>query len=249
MYGRLDRLERCSGGVARRPASAGPEGWYDFRPREVRAKRAPSCTTGRSTAQRWISWPRDAAVGAVPRRRGRRRTPRPRCRPSSRSVRRKVERMRADYPHAGHVHVRRPERDQPGHHRRADPADARRPPGRTHRLPAALPPALLRSRPAAAPACPSRSARSSSASTEDEVTVQLVNLDPVDGAGRRSCRAAPTPSTRSPASGPRAPAARPTRVDHSHFAVRLAPGAGARLRVGMKRYANQPTLDTSLDIA
>ena len=33
-----------------------------------------------------------------------------------------------------------------------------------------------------------------------------------------------------------------TAVDHPHFAVRLSPGAGARLVVGMQRYANQPTL-------
>jgi hypothetical protein len=31
-------------------------------------------------------------------------------------------------------------------------------------------------------------------------------------------------------------------VDHSHFAVTLAPGAGERLTVTMQRYANQPTL-------
>jgi hypothetical protein len=32
-------------------------------------------------------------------------------------------------------------------------------------------------------------------------------------------------------------------VNAPHFAVRLAPGAGARVRVDMQRYANQPTLD------
>jgi len=31
-------------------------------------------------------------------------------------------------------------------------------------------------------------------------------------------------------------------VDHTHFAVKLAPGAGTRLTIGMQRYANQPTL-------
>jgi hypothetical protein len=31
------------------------------------------------------------------------------------------------------------------------------------------------------------------------------------------------------------------QVDHSHFAVRLAPGCGTRLVVDMKRYANRPT--------
>ena len=33
-----------------------------------------------------------------------------------------------------------------------------------------------------------------------------------------------------------------TAVDHPHFVVRLAPGAGARLVIGRQRYANQPTL-------
>jgi len=35
---------------------------------------------------------------------------------------------------------------------------------------------------------------------------------------------------------------RTTRIDDTRFAVRLAPGAGQRLEVEMKRYANQPTL-------
>ena len=30
-------------------------------------------------------------------------------------------------------------------------------------------------------------------------------------------------------------------VDHSHFTVHLAPGAGSRLAIKMRRYANQPT--------
>ena len=88
--------------------------------------------------------------------------------------------------------------------------------------------------------------------TEDEVTLRLVNLDPVSartvvvqgGAyaehqittvrmGGSDGAAGPRPATAATAV---------TAVDHSHFAVRLAPGAGARLAVGMKRYANQPTL-------
>jgi hypothetical protein len=36
-------------------------------------------------------------------------------------------------------------------------------------------------------------------------------------------------------------------VNSPHFDVRLAPGAGARLRVGMKRYVNQPSLDFPWD--
>jgi len=45
-----------------------------------------------------------------------------------------------------------------------------------------------------------------------------------------------------PAEGAGAAPAAPVDVDGSHFAVRLAPGAGARFDVGMRRYANQPTL-------
>ena len=33
-----------------------------------------------------------------------------------------------------------------------------------------------------------------------------------------------------------------TAVDGSHFVVRLAPGAGARLEIGLRRYANPPTV-------
>ena len=36
-------------------------------------------------------------------------------------------------------------------------------------------------------------------------------------------------------------------VNASHFDVRLAPGSGAKLRIGMKRYVNQPTLDFPWD--
>ncbi len=42
---------------------------------------------------------------------------------------------------------------------------------------------------------------------------------------------------------PSAPPAAPTElaVDGPHLTVRLAPGAGVRLTLGMKRYTNQPT--------
>jgi hypothetical protein len=102
----------------------------------------------------------------------------------------------------------------------------------------------------------------------DEVTLQLVNLDPVDekvvvvqgGAyaehqiGR--VRSTPVPGTGAESSDAmllggaqydrrselaQAPAAVEAGVDHSHFTVRLAPGAGARLTLAIRRYANQPT--------
>jgi hypothetical protein len=76
--------------------------------------------------------------------------------------------------------------------------------------------------------------------TEDGVTLQLVSLDPLEtrtvivqgGAyGEHQI-------TTVQAEGAEAP----VPVDHSHLAVRLAPGAGTRLTLGLGRYANQPTL-------
>ena len=77
--------------------------------------------------------------------------------------------------------------------------------------------------------------------TEEDVTVQLVNLDPVDErtvivqGGAYAEHQITTVRPGGSATGS-------TAVDHPHFAVRLAPLAGARLVVGMQRYANQPTL-------
>src|SRR5207302_7287081 len=74
---------------------------------------------------------------------------------------------------------------------------------------------------------------------ESEVTLQLVNLDPVDekvvvvqGGAYGEHQIARVRST---------PAQAEAAVDHSHFTVRLAPGAGARLTLTITRYANQPT--------
>ena len=75
--------------------------------------------------------------------------------------------------------------------------------------------------------------------SEGEVTLQLVNLDPVEekvvvvqGGAYAEHQIARVRS-----SAVEAEAA----VDHSHFTVRLAPGAGARLTLTITRYANQPT--------
>jgi hypothetical protein len=73
--------------------------------------------------------------------------------------------------------------------------------------------------------------------SDGEVTLQLVNLDPLvehvvvvqSGAYAEH-----------QITSVRAPAAEQV-VDHSHITVRLAPGAGARLTLTVKRYVNQPT--------
>ena len=72
------------------------------------------------------------------------------------------------------------------------------------------------------------------------MTVQLVNLDPVTERtvivqGGAYAEHQITTVRQEGRAGS-------TAVDHPHFAVRLSPRAGARLVVGMQRYANQPTL-------
>jgi len=81
---------------------------------------------------------------------------------------------------------------------------------------------------------------------EDEVTLRLVNLDPVCERtvivqGGAYAEHEITHVHIDGASGANE-GADPIAVDHPYFAVRRAPGAGGRLRVGMRRYAHQPTL-------
>jgi hypothetical protein len=73
--------------------------------------------------------------------------------------------------------------------------------------------------------------------TDDEVSVTLLNLDPstektiiVQGGAYAEHQITQVQA----ASGT-------TPVDHSHFAVHLAPGSGERLVIKMKRFANKPT--------
>jgi hypothetical protein len=101
---------------------------------------------------------------------------------------------------------------------------------------------------------------------ENQVTVQLVNLDPVEartvivqgGAYAEHqitrVRSEAVAETAGESEGmllgratgrrqaPREESAPVTvEVDGTHFAVRLAPGTGTRLTIDMQRYANQPT--------
>ena len=74
--------------------------------------------------------------------------------------------------------------------------------------------------------------------TDDEVSLTLVNVNQVEerdvvvqggGYGEHQLASVTVDGTVSPVDGP-------------HFAMRLAPGAGSRMTIKMKRYANQPTL-------
>jgi hypothetical protein len=76
--------------------------------------------------------------------------------------------------------------------------------------------------------------------SDDEATVSLVNCDPlchrtvvVQGGAYAEHQVASVE-----VAGATTP---PVPIEHSHFAVRLAPGAGGRLTLKMRRYANQPT--------
>lgn len=75
--------------------------------------------------------------------------------------------------------------------------------------------------------------------TDETVTVELLNLDPVDprpvivqggSYGEHRIRAINHDGKRTP-------------IDASSFQVLLAPGSGAALEIEMDRYANQPTMD------
>jgi hypothetical protein len=72
----------------------------------------------------------------------------------------------------------------------------------------------------------------------DSVTVQLVNLDPVND--RRLVIQGGAYAEHqfvNVSSG-----GEPKPVDRSYLTIRLAAGSGARLEIGMNRYANQPTM-------
>jgi len=72
----------------------------------------------------------------------------------------------------------------------------------------------------------------------DSVTVQLVNLDPVS-----ECRLIIQGGAYAEHQFLSVSAGGETKdLDRSWFSIRLAAGAGAKLKIGMKRYANQPTM-------
>ena len=244
MYGRLDKIERLQQGRAIDDLPAkGPEGWYEFRPHKF----APGAlelyywTLDRSALDllpetpAWVRY-LDGADESFPERA---------LREDLELLRRKMAMQRAD--------ARTPDTTMSDDPNRINPATTNAlvqlmlggiPVGRIgyplHCRLRYFDPARRRAGlPADVGALVERM-------TEDEVTLQLVNLDPVSGrtvivqGGAYAEHQITAVRTDGPA-GRNIPAST-TEVDHSHFAVRLAPGAGARLTVGMNRYANQPTL-------
>jgi hypothetical protein len=75
--------------------------------------------------------------------------------------------------------------------------------------------------------------------TPEGVGVTLVNLSPVEA---RTVTVQGGAYAEHQIVSVRAEGGQETPVDGSHFVVRLAPGTGARLEIGMRRYANLPTV-------
>jgi hypothetical protein len=238
MYGRLDRLDRLqnAGTIDDLPAE-GPEGWYQFRSHKF----APGAlelyywTLDRTALDllpdtpRWVryldggdeSYPEDV------------------LRTDLEDLRTKVERMRAD--------VRTPDTTMSDDPNLINPATTDAlvrlmlgglPVGRTgyplHCELRYFDPLRRRA------GLPEQVGALVERITEQDVTVQLVNLDPVTErtvivqGGAYAEHQITTVQVEGGAGS--------TAVDHPHFAVRLAPGAGVRLVIARQRYANQPTL-------
>ena len=265
MYGRLDRLEKLRRGETLDDLpSDGPTGWYEFRPQKF----APSAdalwywTLDRSTLElagetpRWVRY----LDGQDPS------YPEAALRAELDLLRSKIEGMRADH--------RSPDTTMSDDMNDLNPATSGAliqlmlggmPTGRdVHVLHAQVryfDPARRRA------GLPEQVGALVERMTEDEVTLQLVNLDPLDAkvvvvqggayGEHQIVRVRSEAVAEDGASGERmllgralgrrpsgpAPATPPaeTAVDHRHFTVRLAPGAGTRLTLTMRRYANRPT--------
>lgn len=237
MYGRLDRLERLQRGESLDDLPAeGPTGWYDFRPRKF----APSAqalwywTLDKSYLEqagetpRWVKYLDGDDPGF----------PEDALRADLETLRSKVEGMRADH--------RAADMSMSDDMNRTNPATIGAltnlmlggiPTGRdVHTLFAQVryfDPARRRA------GLPEQVGALVERWTEGEITLRLVNLDPVDervvvvqaGAyGEHQINRA------------QAEGADAVAVNHPHVTVRLAPGSGTRLTLSVRRYAHQPTL-------
>jgi hypothetical protein len=240
MFGRLDKIERLQQGseIADLPEH-GPEGWYDFRPQKFAhgALEVYYWTLDRTALDllpetpRWVRYVtgEDEAF------------PEQALQEDLETLRRKVQLMRAD--------TRTPDTTMSDDPNRINPATTNAlvqlmlgglPTGRVgfplHCRLRYFDPARRRA------GLPEQVGALVERIGEDEVTVQLVNLDPVTArtvivqGGAYAEHQITNVQSQTNEGGA------PISVDHSHFAVRLAPGSGARLVVGMKRYANAPTL-------
>jgi hypothetical protein len=265
MYGRLDRLERLQrGGTLDDLPEKGPEGWYEYRPQKF----APGAealwywTLDRSALEltgdrpRWVrfldgedpTYPEAALLADLE------------------TVRRRVAGMRDDHRSPDTTMSDNPMFFNPATTEALiELMLGGLPTGRdVHVLHARLryfDPARRRA------GLPEHVGALVDRMTEDEVGVQLVNLDPVEartvivqgGAYAEHqitrVRSEPLPDAARDAENSRTGRGRGGRrttvpepqlpvdvdVNRSHFAVRLGPGCGIRLVVGMRRYANRPT--------
>jgi len=237
MYGRLDRLERLQkGGELDDLPEKGPEGWYEYRPQKFAPGVAPlyHWTFDRSALElvgeppRWVryldgkddSYPVAALSDDLD------------------ALRVKVERMNDD--------ERSPDSSMSDDMNRMNPATTGAltqlmlggiPTGRDvhvmHCQVRYFDPGRRRA------GLPEDVAALVDRFTENEISVTLVNLSPVN---EHTLVVQSGAYAEHHIQTVRAESGSETPVNHSSFAVTLAPGAGERLTLSIKRYANRPSL-------